>query len=196
MYCPQCGQERISEATNFCSRCGFLLTVTSELLPTGGVLPVNLSPAVPGTSPRTRGIKQGIFLIILAAVTFPVLGLLSAFLLRIEPWPAGVVLFLLAGAGLLRIAYALMFESKTPLLPGTSTFAGPPVLGGSSSTAPLLPEEGWPKAGVVGAADPNAQFPGPQSQFIPASGHWRDTNDLEPPTVTENTTKLLEKDPD
>src|SRR6185436_9773529 len=36
MFCPNCGQERISEATSFCSRCGYLLTGTADLLKIGG----------------------------------------------------------------------------------------------------------------------------------------------------------------
>ena len=180
MYCPRCGEERISEATSFCSRCGFLLTVTSELIPTGGTLPQALAP-VAGPSPRARGVKQGLFLIAMAGVVFPVFSLFCALVLEMRyPWPAGVALFLLVGGGLLRMAYALMFER------------------GASHALPH--HEGWPRTEVLGAvetrqlnADLNSEFSTFNSQFGPA-GSWRDTNDLEPPSITDPTTKLLKKE--
>src|SRR5262245_30767065 len=184
MYCPRCGQERTSEATNFCSRCGFLLTIASELIPTGGVLPPNLLPATSGHSPRMSGFKQGIFLILLAAVIFPVLGIISVFLFNAPPWPAGVVLFLLAGAGLLRITYALMFEPKAAPLPEGSRGASLSRHGWTETVSPQL------------TADQEPQFLGSRTQFVPAVGLFRDTNELEPTSVTEGTTKLLEIDSD
>ena len=39
MHCPNCGQQQISSDTKFCSRCGFQLSIVSELLANGGVLP-------------------------------------------------------------------------------------------------------------------------------------------------------------
>src|SRR5258707_5409200 len=58
MFCPRCGEERVSEATSFCSRCGFLLTVAAELVPTGGELPKDLSKAISAQrSPRSRGFE-------------------------------------------------------------------------------------------------------------------------------------------
>ena len=173
MYCPRCGEERISEATSFCSRCGFLMTVTSELIPTGGTLPQGLAP-VAGPSPRSRGVRHGLFLLLLAAVVFPVLGMISVFAFHMQvPWPAGIVLFLLVGGGLLRIAYALMFEQgASPALP---------------------PHEVWPRTEVPGAADTRQLNSDPNSEFAPA-GRWLDTNDLEPHSITDPTTKLLKKE--
>ena len=31
MFCPRCGQERFSQDTSFCSRCGFLLTAAADV---------------------------------------------------------------------------------------------------------------------------------------------------------------------
>lgn len=181
MYCPRCGEERISEATSFCSRCGFLLTITSELIPTGGGLPPTLLPAVPAApSDRSRGLKQGLFLFLLALVVFPLIGILSVFGLGMRPWPAGVVLFLLAGGGLLRMTYALMFESRfsSGSLPGAGLHIGGGQLPGQREPTSLPPQQTYPV-----------------SQYTsPKSGKWRDTNELEPASVTDNTTKLLEKE--
>src|SRR5215468_3327760 len=117
MYCPNCGQERGSEATSFCSRCGFLLTGTAELLHTGGVLP-NIAPLQIEPSPRTRGIRMGLFMFLLTFLVEPILGMISVFVFRMPPWPMGIAIFGLGGGGLLRMLYAVMFESKYP--PGLS----------------------------------------------------------------------------
>lgn len=36
MYCPRCGQERFSEATSFCSRCGLFLDHVEEVMHNDG----------------------------------------------------------------------------------------------------------------------------------------------------------------
>lgn len=36
MHCPRCGQERISEATSFCSKCGLFLDHIEEVMANGG----------------------------------------------------------------------------------------------------------------------------------------------------------------
>ena len=173
MYCPQCGQERTSQETSFCSRCGFLLTGAAELLTTGGA---PLVPAADELSPRRRGIRQGLFMFLLIFVVAPILGMISVFALGIRPWPMGIAVFLLGGGGLLRIAYALMFESKfAPALPegrhDRELYTSP--------STPVLPAKRDPAA---------SEFASPQS------GRWLDTSDLEPTSVTESTTKLLEND--
>ena len=175
MFCPRCGQERTSQETSFCSRCGFLLTGATELLLTGGA---PLPPSVGSDSPRSRGIKQGLFMFLLVFVVAPILGMISVFALDVEPWPMGIAIFLLGGGGLLRIAYALMFESKF---------------------APALPEGRHDRElnSSTTIVSPAALPPLAASEYIsPQSGRWLDTNDLEPTSVTESTTKLLEKDSD
>ncbi|HEY0659357.1 MAG TPA: hypothetical protein VGD05_12820, partial [Pyrinomonadaceae bacterium] len=39
MHCPRCGQQQVSVETKFCSRCGFPLGLTAEVLSHGGFLP-------------------------------------------------------------------------------------------------------------------------------------------------------------
>lgn len=175
MYCPKCGQERVSDATSFCSRCGYLLTGTAELLETGGV------PLVPTrqpdiASPRSRGIKQGLFMFLLTFVLAPLVGIISVFALGLEPWPVGVVVLLLGFGGLLRIAYALMFESRNP----------PELRSGAS----LYVAEGQ-IAGLETSARPPSSFVAPAS--VPTARRLV-TRDLGPPSVTESTTRLLEID--
>jgi len=178
MFCPNCGQERVSQATKFCSRCGYLLTGTEQLLHMGGEFPTAESGK---NSAKWTGVKHGIFLILLAAVLVPLLGLLLTFGLGMRnPWPIGLVLFLVGGAGVLRIAYALMFESGNP--------AALPASSGNQYTDHALPGTG------ATTSLPPKQTPSAEEYVSPGIGGWRDTNELEPTSVTENTTKLLEKE--
>lgn len=186
MFCPRCGQERFSQDTSFCSRCGFLLTAAADLLMSDGIAgatPIVRYP-IPGQekdSPRRRGVKQGVFLFLLAIFLAPVLGIFFRFALDMRPWPMGIFLFLVGGGAILRIIYALFFESKYPV-----SDAGQ--------------EEMWRQAPLT-SSPPNRELPvGDPSAFIPATparaGRWLDTNDLAPLSVTDATTQLLEKEHD
>ncbi len=187
MFCPRCGQERFSQDTSFCSRCGFLLTAAADLLLTDGIpgaTPVVRYPVLgkEKDSPRRRGVKMGIFLFLFAIFFAPVLGMLLRFGLGMMPWPMGIFLFLFGGGGILRIIYALFFESKYP-------------------NADVEQEEMWRQSALTSSGQPNRELPArDRSSFIPATppraGRWLDTNDLAPHSVTDATTQLLEKELD
>jgi hypothetical protein len=173
MFCPNCGQERISTETSFCSRCGFLLTGTAEIMRAGGALPEGYKDrGNKAPTPRSRGMKQGIFIFLLAFLVVPLLVMISIGL-RIGPGPSMVAALLLTVGGLLRIAYAYMFESPVPQ---GGEISYPADISGIGQMGALPPQR----------YEPAADFAAPQ-------GRWRDTNDLEPRSVTENTTKLFEK---
>ena len=178
MFCPKCGQETHSETSSFCSRCGYLLTGTLELFRFGGILPNKPQK----NSPRSRGLKQGLFILLLGILLFPLLGILGAFLFRQPPFVAGIVLFLSFAAGLLRIAYALMFEEKYPTeLPSGAEPQGASLkISGQESPSALPPQQTFPA----------------EQYATPSTGRWLDTNDLEPGSVTEGTTRLLENEAD
>ncbi len=174
MFCPRCGQERLSEDTSFCSKCGFLLTAVADLLAKNGIpdQPVGAS----AVSQRTRGIRQGLFMFLLTFVIAPIVGLISQFGLGMEPWPVGVVIFGLGIGGLLRIAYAMMFEPK---LIGSADAAG---LSAAEHDKSFAPSPNIPRTGIT------------QSQLYAASSRAQlETNDLSPPSVIDSTTKLLKK---
>ena len=60
MYCPRCGQQKVSESVRFCSRCGFKLDVVKACLTTGGA---SDSPPLP-----KRSINLGVVLMLLGTV--------------------------------------------------------------------------------------------------------------------------------
>jgi hypothetical protein len=155
------------------------LTGTLELFQFGGVLPKK-----PGkNSPRSRGVKQGAFILLFGILLFPLLGLVTGVLFRQPPIAAAIVLFLSFAAGLLRIAFALMFEEKLPaeLPAGAEPFnASLKITAAHNDPAALPPQQSFP-------ADQYA---------TPRTGRWLDTNDLEPGSVSEGTTRLLENEAD
>ncbi|HKP68190.1 MAG TPA: zinc ribbon domain-containing protein [Pyrinomonadaceae bacterium] len=174
MHCPQCGQQQVSDETRFCSRCGFLLSGIAEVVANQGMIP-NQKSGLTGKadSPRRRGIKQGVFLFLLVLLLAPLMGMLTL-ALNIEPFLVGIAVVLCVVGGLLRTVYALMFES------GMTDSAMMPAQIGTVESRSALP----PSRSV------------PASAYTSPAGSWRDTNDLQPQpgSVTDNTTKLLEKE--
>jgi hypothetical protein len=176
MHCPICGQQQASEETRFCSRCGFLLTGVARVVASGGVLPT-ASSGITGApdSPRRRGVKQGVFLFLLAFLVVPIMALITL-ALSIPPFLPVLGLLLFGVGGLLRIAYAMLLEPGTGLAAGT------------------MPSSSLRESDVRSALPPSQTVPA--SAYASPAGRWRDTNELlhEPGSVTDSTTKLLQKD--
>ena len=182
MFCPSCGQQRVSVATNYCSRCGYLLTGTAELLQVGGNIP-RTSPANPTRqSARSRGIKQGLFIFLLTFLVVPIVAIFTV-AIDVEPWAVAISAVALFIGGLLRMVYALMFESST----GNDHDERDDYMAAAASMLRSNPANpGLP---------PQRSTPVPADlSFRAATGTWRETRDLEPHSVTEGTTKLLESD--
>lgn len=174
MFCPNCGQEQISNETRFCSRCGLLLTEIANIVFNNGILSPNQNEKSTD-SPRKRGVKHGIFFILVALMLLPLIIGFSV-LVNIPPPLSIIYTFITVGAGILRIVYALMFESgnqKTEI-EGKS----------SNLFSPRKNQQSLP-----------AQQSNPVSNYNPPKqGNWRDTNDLQPLVDTEKTTKYFEND--
>ncbi len=181
MFCPQCGQERLSDATSFCSRCGFLLTGTTELLYTGGIIPGAGVRSTTFFSPsaRTRGMKQGLFIFLMTFLIVPIVAILTV-AIHAPVWGVPIASIALFMGGLLRMAYALMFEPHVP--------TGEISEGNMNAGPKTIPDRQTAQPGL------SAGHPIPASVYAPPqAGTWRDTSDLEPGSVTDGTTKLLEK---
>lgn len=178
MFCPVCSQEQVSDETRFCSRCGFLLTGISQVITNGGVLLAGGDPNA--ISPRKKGIKQGTFLLFLSFIIVPLISLITI-AVRAEPYFVAAAAILLGGGGLMRIIYALLFES------GLSTLANEGVL--QKTFKKVLPGK------KIKSALPPKQSVPVSSYMPPPATNWRSTNDLlaPPPSITDPTTKLLEK---
>jgi hypothetical protein len=176
MHCPVCGQQQISEETRFCSRCGFLLTGVAEVVKAGGLVSVK-SAGFTGSSDsrKRRGIKQGVFWAMLALLVVPLMALLTIFL-HIPPVLPVLGMLIFAVGGLLRIAYAVLFET------GNSPGRFPEQLMRDLESRVALP--------------PTQSTPA--SAYTAPGGSWRDTNELErvPASVTDSTTKLLQNEED
>jgi hypothetical protein len=181
MFCPQCGQQQVTGVIRFCSRCGFPLDGVIQLLGSGGIMPVYRMPDEPvQASPRRKGVKQGGLLILLGALLVPILGMFASYaqtstFLEILAALAAIICFI---GGPLRILYAGVFEEGAPR--PIRGYGPPPPLHvpqqfGTHNQAPALP---------------------PQPARVPSS--WRsrpNTAELvNPPSVTENTTRLLDKE--
>ena len=178
MFCPQCGQQQVTGVIRFCSRCGFPLDGVIQLLGAGGMMPVYRSPDEPvPISPRRKGVKQGGMLFLSGAVVVPLLGVMASFsnlaFLEILTAFAAIICFI---GGPLRMLYAGLFEEGAP---SPVRMYGPPPV--------ARPQFGPPMQ--------HQALPPPPAR--PASG-WRsrpNTAELAtPPSVTENTTRLLEKE--
>lgn len=180
MFCPKCGQEQISEETRFCSRCGLLLTAIAEITNKGGGSVQNMLGDPESISPRRRGIRQGLMIMLLSIVLVP-LTITISIALGLRPPLSVIVAILTLGGGFLRVMLAVLFESGIP----SEKTSEPNVV---SRAKTLLGKKQSPNA-----------LPPPQE--IPASGYippkegsWRDTNDLTPQSVTEGTTKLFKEE--
>ena len=179
MHCPQCGQQQTSGVVRFCSRCGFPLDGVMHLLANGGALPAyQADEGSREMSPRKKGVRQGAALFLSGAVLVPLLGVFNSFThlhLDIFIAMAAVICFI---GGPLRMLFAALFEEGAPTRRQTAPSAYMP---------PTMPAQ---RGSVRGAALP------PQS-VNPASG-WRPRPNtaeiLQPPSVTENTTRLLDED--
>ena len=177
MYCPSCGQENTSHETRFCSRCGFLLTGTYGLLQTGGADPNAVSTAPRGISPRNRGLKQGLFIFLLTFLVVPIVAIFTV-AIRAEPFAVAIAAISLFVGGLLRMAYAMLFEEH---------YTADSTKGDDFLSAAQL------HMNRAAALPPSQSIP-IDAFNAPQVGSWRDTNDLQPASIVEGTTKLLAND--
>lgn len=181
MFCPRCGQEQINNETRFCSRCGFLMDGMLEVVINGGLPPKFFNQIdSKAISPRRKGVKQGGLLLMSGLFIVPLLGVLST-LLDFDPTVVGLAAIITFVGGIVRMLYALIFESGVPV---------------TQQEDGLLDTV---KQNLIEKAKGKKELPpektAPASSYIaPGQGNWRDTKDLTKTSVTENTTKLLDDD--
>lgn len=180
MFCPRCGQQQATDSMRFCSRCGFPMEGTMHLLASGGLIPqYQHSVEQKGPSPRRKGVKQGALLMLIGAILVPVLFVMSGFapgrlenVFEFFGTLAAIICFL---GGPLRMLFAGIFEEGAPqprfMTPMSYV---PPVIAAPPARVSALPPP---------SVNPSASWrQRPQTAEI-----------LQPPSVTDNTTRLLDK---
>lgn len=189
MFCPNCGQRQISSEARFCPSCGFPLEAVGELMANGGRL--HWRPPQPSgpveLSARQKGIRQGAMVMLTTLLVVPFLAIFGVALLGLPGELVALGAVGLPILGLLRIVYALLFESTAPAHP-----AAPP--------PPYVPPPTIPD--YLGTPQPQAHVlpPRPAAPIpTPARPQRFDTGELvEPPraSVTDHTTRLLNLQPE
>lgn len=170
----------------FCSRCGFPMEGAMHLLASGGTLPLYQTPPGEKTiSPRRKGVKQGALLMLIGAVLVPLLGVLASFApgrigTPFEFFTAAAAILCFMG-GPLRMLFAAIFEEGAP----TRQFVAPHSQQYPHSYAPSAID---PQPARVSALPPPAVNPAAAWRQRPQTAEI-----LQPPSVTDNTTKLLHK---
>jgi len=177
MYCPRCGQQQVSEETKFCSRCGFPLGLISEILAHGGFLP-QLTELYKSKKWLTK--KNGIVFSIMWMMFF--LFIMTPFfgIAGIEAL-AGMSAIIGIFGGLMWLIASLVFLKSSVL---------------NSFGANELPN-----ANVSNLYEANQRVLPQQTQpaqsYVPPANTWKapDTGEFaRPGSVTEGTTKLLQKE--
>lgn len=173
MYCPNCGQQQISDQTRFCSRCGFLLNLVNEILANGGVLPQleQLKPKKRRFFTKRNGMVFSllwfiffIFMTAFAAVVSngdenvtPVFALIAFF---------GSILIMLFSAFFLPSANEVQYSSHAEM---------------QNQIPTNLNQNALPPQQTI-----------PVSNFVqPQAGMWKETNELIEVDNSEKATKIL-----
>src|SRR6266508_1110331 len=180
MFCPRCGQQQATDSMRFCSHCGFAMEGVMHLLAHGGMLPQYQTPESPKIiSARRKGVKQGALLMLIGAILVPIFGVMSGFapgrLENVFAFFAALSAIICFLGGPLRMLFAAIFEEGAKpqyQFSPRPNYAPPAIPQARVSALPSAP-----------AANPATQWrQRPQTAEIVA-----------PPSVTDSTTKLLDK---
>ena len=174
MYCPRCSQLQPSDEMRFCSRCGFSLTGVAELLANNGLPLESISnqSTLAGSS-RKKIISESAFLTLVvwavafAATLFVNFGGPFELIARV----AAILFFTLGLIGLIRFTYGFLFVKDSPRIATHET-----------SERSISGQIARPRL--------------PAHQSIPVSDYPQRTHTKEiapQPSVTENTTRLLDE---
>ena len=169
MFCPKCGQQS-SDEVRFCPRCGLQLSGLPAYIAGNDLLANRPDPArQKELTARRLGMRRGAKLMFFSVVLFPIF--LGFCFIVDNPAPLFVPLTVFL-TGLVMLVYARLFGDELVQVPGRASNR-------DLGAGPDRPALGAP-------------------QFIPAplfNQQRANTAEIyQPPSVTENTTKLLDKD--
>lgn len=184
MYCPKCSQQQASDEVRFCSRCGFQLGVVKELLtqmeatvPTA----VEPLPPAPARGLSKRDVTIGALLMYLISVALIIIS---------SPIPPlrNDQIFVLT---ILFVALALFVNFISPLLRAVNKLFGEE--NKASGRAEIPRPQAAPDLSTQVSAH-RAELPPARS--VPAglfnSPRVNTAEMLQPPSITEHTTNLLD----
>lgn len=176
MYCPNCGQQQISDEMKFCSRCGLALSGLAEWLAGGQVVPAKPQGQSEALSPRRKGMRRAAKLMFFSGVLFVIFLVIS---IAVEEGGPMVIPFTVFFVALVMMLYARLFSDKNP--PVTNQAYAP------SQAA---------QTSVLGSSPARGSLPAAGDMPMPGIGRQQvRTNELaQPPSVTENTTRLLDNE--
>lgn len=149
------------------------------VLASGGQVPMRyVQPGSQKLSPRSKGVRQGAMLMLLTLFVVPVISIISVFVTGGEEViiPLTAIFFFIGG--LLRMLYALLMEEAYP----------------SQNVNHVA---GYAPTGIpqLDTSVRNAALPPSSASAAPS---WRprpNTAEIyQPPSITENTTRLLDKE--
>ena len=172
MFCPKCGQQQASDEMRFCSRCGFQLAVVSALVATGGVPPAIIIANDRGESMLTvkHSRRQGAKLMFLSGVIAPFA--MGVGILLDSPLPL-LIPFTIFLAGLAWMFYFRLFGEELSFADHQSTSTQL-----SEAKQVYLPPSQPPIAASINRPSHNT------------------AEIVQPPSVTEHTTRLLDVEED
>ena len=169
MYCPNCGQQQVSDEMRFCSRCGLALSGLAEWLARGGV-PAQRVEEAPPAAPRRKRRGAAAKLMFVSGVLLPIFFVVSLIVEHGAPMIVPVTLFFVSAVIIL---YKRLFRDETSSV--KTHDAQTTALNSMSARGSLPPAS-------------NVSMPSVGRQQVR-------TNELaQPPSVTENTTKLLDSE--
>lgn len=186
MFCPRCGQQQASEEVRYCSRCGLQLDAVAEYVEGGGQLAARESAEdAPVLTPRQRGMRKGV-LIIVAGLIF---GLITALLTAMK---SDFFVFLILAAfiftaGVMRVLYGMLLEDDSARKKAAKRSA-------REERHETVREKKRARLAGVNARGKKL----PPQRSVPANAYTNAggaTGELAaPPSVTESTTRLLEEE--
>jgi|ERR1051326_1256004 endogenous inhibitor of DNA gyrase (YacG/DUF329 family) len=170
MYCPNCGQQQVSDEMRFCSRCGLALSGLAEWL--AGGLPVRRADEAPASTPsrRRKAFRRAAKLMFFSVALFPIFLAISIGIDEPGPLFPPLILFFVS---LMWMAYSRLFIDDN---------------------APMINQSAQPS--IFRPAPARESLPPANTTAMPDISRQRvRTNELvQMPSVTEHTTKLLDNE--
>jgi hypothetical protein len=174
MHCPRCGQQQAAETTRFCSRCGLPLDLVAEVVANNGSLPYlqSLLQKKQWFTRKTGFKLAAVWFIVWVLLLLPLSGAADA------PDRVSGSLAILGFFGSFLISMvSWMFLPKEMRL--------------NVAVPAYQPDQNqYLGAARQGALPPQQSIP-VSAYAPPAPGSWRETNDLQPASVTDGTTRIF-----